>query len=280
MNISAITTFLAIAESGRLNRAAEQLNVTQSTVTARLNKLESELGQVLFHRRKSGAELTSAGFRFQRYAQLIRDTWRQARQETALPAKIDTTFNLGCHFDLWPGLGKRMFEYLDDRHPEVAISAWPGEQSELDRWLGSGLIDAALAFSPSLRENRTEHRLQADRLILVSTRPRGLVRWDPEYLYVDSGEEFRKLHAASYPDSEISTVTLGSAVLAREYLLQKGGSGYLPLRLIEEDLAAGNFHRVPDAPEFERNVYLVVNNDAVPDWPWLEQLIAVSRQSA
>ena len=110
MNLSAFSTFLAIAECGQLNRAAEQLHVTQSTVTARLNKLESELGQRLFHRRKSGTELTSAGFRFQRYAQLMTDTWRQARQETALPANIDATFNLGCQSDLWPGLGQRIFE--------------------------------------------------------------------------------------------------------------------------------------------------------------------------
>ena len=95
MNISVINTFLAIAERGQMNRAAEQLHVTQSTVTTRLNNLEAELGQTLFHRRKSGAELTSAGFRFRRYAQLMVDTWRQARQETALPTDIDTTFNLG-----------------------------------------------------------------------------------------------------------------------------------------------------------------------------------------
>jgi DNA-binding transcriptional LysR family regulator len=48
MNLSIIETFLAIAESGQLNRAATRLHVTQSTVTTRLNGLESELGQVLF----------------------------------------------------------------------------------------------------------------------------------------------------------------------------------------------------------------------------------------
>ena len=36
MNLYEIRTFLAIVETGQLNRAAEQLNVTQSTVTARL----------------------------------------------------------------------------------------------------------------------------------------------------------------------------------------------------------------------------------------------------
>jgi DNA-binding transcriptional LysR family regulator len=277
LNISVISTFLAIAESGQLNRAAARLHVTQSTVTARLNSLEAELGQTLFHRRKSGTELTSAGFRFQRYAQLMADTWRQARQETALPAAIDTTFNLGCETDLWAGLGVNMFEYLHDKHPEVAISAWSGDQVELERWLGSGLIDAALGYSPSIRENRTQHRLDADRLILVSTRPRKLTRQDPGYIYVDSGEEFRKSHAASYPDGDPPTVTLASATWAREYLLQKGGSGYLPLRLIRSDLEAGRFHAVSGAPEFKRSIYFVANDDAARNWPWLEEVLGCCR---
>jgi DNA-binding transcriptional LysR family regulator len=279
MNISVISTFLAIAERGQLNRAAEQLHVTQSTVTTRLNNLEAELGQTLFHRRKSGTELTSAGFRFQRYAQLLVDTWRQARQETALPTEIDTTFNLGCDNDLWLELGVKLFEYLHDNHPEVAISAWSGDQAELERWLGSGLIDAALGYSPAFRENRTQHQLIADRLMLVSTRPRELMRWDPDYIYIDSGEEFRKSHAASYADGDTPTVTVASATWAREYLLKKGGSGYLPLRLIEADIAAGNLHPVSGAPEFKRSIYLVTNDDAARYWDWLDEMIKPYRAS-
>ena len=273
MHLSVINTFIAIAESGQMNRAAAQLHVTQSTVTTRLNNLEDELGQILFHRRKSGTELTSAGFRFQRYAQLMVDTWRQARQETALPAEIDTTFNLGCHADLWPSLGADMFEYLHDNHSEVAISAWSGDQIELQRWLGSGLIDAALGYSPALRENRSQHRFEPDRLILVSTRARELMRWDPGYIYVDSGEEFRKSHAASYPDGDTPTVTLASATWARAYLLKKGGSGYLPRRLIEADISTGRFHPVAGAPEFKRSIYFVVNDDATRGWHWLDEML-------
>jgi DNA-binding transcriptional LysR family regulator len=277
MNLSNIETFLAIAESGQMNRAAVHLHVTQSTVTTRLNSLESELGQTLFQRRKSGTELTSAGFRFQRYAQLMVDTWRQARQETALPDNIETTFNLGCHPDLWRGLGVDLFEYLHDHHPQVAISAWSGEQPELDRWLGSGLIDAALCYTPASHENRSEYRLQSDRLMLVATRPRELMRWDPDYIYVDGGEEFRKNHAASYPYGNTPTVTLASAGWACDYLLEKGGSGYLPLRLIEQYIDAGRFHRVNGAPEFERSVYLVMNDDAAANWPFLADILTLAR---
>ncbi len=277
MNLSEIQTFLAVVETGQLNRAAEQLNVTQSTITARLNGLEDEIGQVLFHRRKSGAELTSAGFRFERYAQLMVDIWRQARQETALPSMVEMIFNLGCHSDLWPGFGEPLFQYVQHSGKNMALSAWSGDQSTLDRWLGSGLIDAAICYTPSLTASRSEYRLRRERLVLVSTVKRKLQRWDPGYIYIDSGEEFRKSHAATYPDGDTPFLTIGSAVWAKDYMLKQPTefpvSGYLPERLIETQLKTEKLFAVVGAPEFYRNTYLVVNNEAASRWPWLSQTI-------
>ena len=56
MSFDEIRTFLAIIETGSLVAASRRLHVTQSTVTARMNALEAELGQKLLHRVKSGAE--------------------------------------------------------------------------------------------------------------------------------------------------------------------------------------------------------------------------------
>ena len=70
MNIAALQTFLAVVQIGNLNKAAEQLNVTQSTVTTRLDTLEETLGQRLLVRSRRGAELTKAGFVFLRHAEV------------------------------------------------------------------------------------------------------------------------------------------------------------------------------------------------------------------
>ena len=274
MNLPEIRTFLAIIETGHLNRAASQLNVTQSTVTARLNSLEEEMGQVLFHRKKSGAELTSAGFRFERYAQLMVDVWQQACRETALPPDIRGTFNYGCHPDLWPEYGRPLYDYVQETGSDVALSAWPGDQTDLDRWLGSGLVDAAICYNPTMNDGRTVFPLGSEQLVLVSREPRPLMRWDPLYIYVDAGEEFRRHHASAYPDGDTPTRILGSATWARDYLLEQGGSGYLPARLIREDMESGRLTPVEGAPVFERNCYLVTNNDALPGWPWFDGVLS------
>lgn len=56
-----IRFFLAVAKTGKLGMAAEQLGVDHSTVFRKLNKLEETLGSKLFQRHKQGYQLTIAG---------------------------------------------------------------------------------------------------------------------------------------------------------------------------------------------------------------------------
>ena len=54
MQMNAIDTFLAIARDGSFHAAAEALNVTQTTVSARIRVLEEELSISLFDRGPGG----------------------------------------------------------------------------------------------------------------------------------------------------------------------------------------------------------------------------------
>ena len=263
MNQQNLLTFLAIIETRNLNHAAEKLNITQSTVSARLNSLEQELGQALFHRKKSGAELTSAGFKFERYATLMTDLWRQAKQETALPGEVEVVCNFGCHPELWSGIAKQFFQQIRNSEPNAALSIWQGEQDVLTRWLNTGLIDAAICYSPTLQENWAAKILHQEKLILVSTKKRKLMRWDPAYVYVDYGEEFRRNHAATYPDGDTPMTVFNSAHWALEYLLENEGSAYLPDRLIKGHLKNKNLYIVEKAKEYSRKIYLIYNPDLV-----------------
>ena len=273
MNLTALRTFLAIVDTGSLVRASEQLNVTQSTVTARLKGLEEDLGLPLLHRQKSGAQLTAAGNTFKRYAEAMIELWRQAQQEAALPETSETLCNIGCHMDLWPGLGRRLFDEIRSSYPSAAVSAWPGRQTDLDQWFRAGLINAALSYQPSTREGQTTRILRSEAIVLVSTDKDSPIRFDPGYVYVDAGEEFARRHAAAYADASIAKVSFGSAVWALEHLLEHGGSAYLPDRLAAPHQASGRLHALPEAPVFARTVYLITNDAAAATWPWLPDLI-------
>src|SRR5512140_294423 len=61
MELYQLRTFLAIARTGNLTRAASILATSQPAVSAQLRALEDELGVELFSRTSRGMELTAAG---------------------------------------------------------------------------------------------------------------------------------------------------------------------------------------------------------------------------
>ena len=273
MNIVSLKTFLAIVETGSLVRASEKMNVTQSTVTARLRALEEEVGQALLRRNKSGATLTPAGTKLLRYAGIIVGLWRQARFETGLPAGTNSVCNFGCHIDLWPGYGKRFGRAVAELEPKMGVSILQGSREELEEWLGSGVVDVILTYEPGLRGNQTIHPLPAEEIVLYTTRAGSPIRHDPHYVYVEHGDEFSDRHATVYSDADTARVTFGCAVWGLEYLLERGGSAYFSRDLVAVHLKSGALFEVEGAPVFLRKRYLVVNDEATGNWGWIEPLI-------
>jgi len=61
LNYKHLHYFWAVAREGNLTRAAQQLNVSQSALSVQIQKLEQQLGHVLFERRGKRLLLTEAG---------------------------------------------------------------------------------------------------------------------------------------------------------------------------------------------------------------------------
>jgi DNA-binding transcriptional LysR family regulator len=93
MEIAQVEAFLAVATFGSFKRAAEALNLSQPAVSARVAKLERDLGVLLFIRDpRDGVVLSRAGRRFRPYAeQLLRAISRArlaARAGESCPSEI------------------------------------------------------------------------------------------------------------------------------------------------------------------------------------------------
>lgn len=77
-DFSDLHAFLAVAELGSFQRAAETLHVSQSAVTRRIQKLEEALGVSLFERTTRSLKLTLAARLFRERAKLIVDNTQEA----------------------------------------------------------------------------------------------------------------------------------------------------------------------------------------------------------
>ncbi len=273
MNISTFETFLAVVSTGALNKAAQLLNVTQSTVTTRLDVLEDNLGQKLLVRSRRGATLTRAGFEFQRHAELMVQAWQQARKAVGLPRGFSGLFSFACHEEFWDTTGSNWFNAVKQAHPSLAVEAWPGIMSDIQRWLASGLVDAALVPEPIAGAGLTSTVFSRERLVQVSTVRRAAQVWDPKYIYVDLGSSIRRQHSETWSSDETAHMTFGSSRWALNYLLDEGGAAYLPWPLVKAHVAAGRLHLVGGAPEFSRTLHFIHREVSWLQHPWLKRPI-------
>ena len=130
MHEKGIETFLAISMSRTLGKAAELLNVTQSTVSYNLNELENEMGMMLVDRQKGmkSVSLTPAGEGFLPLAL----KWQAVSREIANARSPGSAYSLALggsetvNFRLLP----RVYKDLMDHEPPVylRIATDPSDQ--------------------------------------------------------------------------------------------------------------------------------------------------------
>ena len=80
MEFSQLEAFLEAANRGSFRRAADALYLSQPSVSARVQTLESEVGVALFHRTARGVRLTDMGRTFLPFAQRSMETLRRGRE--------------------------------------------------------------------------------------------------------------------------------------------------------------------------------------------------------
>ena len=122
LNYRHLRYFQAIAKEGGLTRAAERMNVSQSALSAQLQKLEAQLGHPLFERTGKRLKLTEAGRIALDYADTIFETGGalvgtlQGRPQAARSAlKIGALTTLSRNFQLEfvrPLMGRRDLELI------------------------------------------------------------------------------------------------------------------------------------------------------------------------
>ena len=71
MTLQQLKYILAISETGSMNKAAEQLYVSQPSLTSSVQELEKEIGIKIFNRSGRGVTLTSDGVEFIQYARQV-----------------------------------------------------------------------------------------------------------------------------------------------------------------------------------------------------------------
>ncbi len=262
MDITLLRTFLAVSATGSFADASQRLFVTQSAVSLRIQRLETDLGQSLFTRSKAGAALTPQGREFEFYALSLMRIWEEARQQIAIPEGFDQSLSIGAQYSLWQRLGFRLIDHVRARAPTISLRAEVGMPDRLTRFLVEGMVQVALVFTPTLRPGLSARKLIDDDLVLAASWPdASLDHIRDRYVFVDWGPEFVHAHAKSLPKLTNPGLTLAIGSLTADFISRRRYAAYLPARTLTRYLEARTLHLVAGAPSFPYPTWLVWRDD-------------------
>jgi DNA-binding transcriptional LysR family regulator len=185
MDLRELKYFLATAESGQVSRAANELAISQSSVTAAIKRLEDELGTPLFHRLASGMELTDAGRELRGSAQDILDRVDRARHITNRISQVQGRISIAATYTV---MGYFLPYHLDRLHqmfPKVEMQLGEHSRDSIEEGLLSGHFDMAVL----LTSNTSNPDLETETLFKSRRR-----------LWVPNGHRFHEVGRASFDE--------------------------------------------------------------------------------
>jgi DNA-binding transcriptional LysR family regulator len=173
MEFDDVRAFVTVATVGSVSLAARDLNITQSAVTRRLQRLETSLGTTLLDRRTRPIVLTGAGqAAIERCRRLLNDV-RAVRAAALNEGPLSGEFRIGVahaltEFTLTEPVGE-----LRRTFPHLVLRLATGWSRELLERVRSGSLDAAailLAERESLPAEVTGRQIAKERLLAVASR--------------------------------------------------------------------------------------------------------------
>jgi len=145
VELGQLEAFVESHRRGSITRAAEALDLTQPTLTARLRGLERELGTPLLVRGRRGVTLTAAGRRFLPRAVAALEAVRRGVADTRSSREARGGFlTLGLASDLALYLAPAALARFARSHPDVEVTVRSGRSRAVAEALRADEIEIAL----------------------------------------------------------------------------------------------------------------------------------------
>jgi DNA-binding transcriptional LysR family regulator len=256
ITITQLSAFLAVVRRGSVTAAADQLVVTQPSVSAAIAALERELGCDLLARAGRGVALTEAGRAFAPYAEdvlgLLADGARAAREAAAVAAqRLEIAAVTTAAESFVPTLMRAFAE----RHPDVELSLVVGNRrGVLDRVLAH-TADVAISGTPPSDPRLLAEPLAENEIVCIAGagdpaaagRPvTGAALADRVWLLREPGSGTRSLNEQYLSDEglEPRTLTLGSNGAIKQAARAGLGISLLSRDAVRDELASGGLTEI------------------------------------
>jgi DNA-binding transcriptional LysR family regulator len=250
ITVAQLRTFLAVVRGGSVTAAAEELVVTQPSVSSAVAALGRELGCELFERAGRGIRLTDAGAAFQPYAAdllgLLEDGRQAVREAAELAAR---RLRIAAVTTAAESFVPPLMRAFSSRHPDIELTLDVGNRDYVFERVLSHLADVAISGKP-----RSDDRVVAEPLlkneIACITSPddpmaggaavNGAQLAHRAWLLREPGSGTRALNEQFLQDRGLrpKTLTLGSNGAIKQAAWAGLGVSLLPRAAVEPELSS------------------------------------------
>lgn len=260
MQIDHLETFLDLLETSSFNATADNLGITQSTVSARVKTLENSVGKKLFTRSRAGTRPTAAGLRLADHARSLFNEWNAAKRSVQRADNFNQSMRIGLQSDLAAShIGDWVSEFRRAL-PETSLYVELDYSTQMCADLLAGQMDVAVLFTPRHLPDLHYENVGEVRYRMVSTLASRLADVPARsYIFGNYSHVFEKAHQLQLPHFADAPVTSGQNAAVSNLLLSLGGSAFVlddtATKLVNEH----GCHLVEDVEAIRQPVYLGVH---------------------
>lgn len=278
MDTRHLRSFLKIADTRSISRAADALGLAQPSLSQQLLRLEDEVGFKLFRRTARGVTLTEAGRVFQEHArQILHDSEQALADVRQLKVTASGQVVLAVPHTVCKLIGLELVETLAHDAPDIQLRLMEAFGSTIRSGLEAGTIDLAILHDRTSQRNMTARRLVSEEVYLVG--PPGRFGASLAEATVVSAAELDNFPLITpgdqhdhrfFLDREAARIGFGYRLameieavgLVLELVSRGRGYTFLPLAAFEDELAAGKLSIAHVGEPPLRRTLCVVRNRA------------------
>ncbi len=275
MDFGQIEAFVQVAAHSSFSRAAEFLQLTQPSITARIQALERELGEELFERGGRGVKLTDAGRAFLPCAERILQQIQEARDAVDEVRHVQMgSLRLGASITfstyVLPGLLHRWRQEF----PGVDVVIRTGRSEQVLNMLLTDEVQVAIGRTLS-SPDAEQIPLYDDEIILVAYPQHEFARArnvtiaeaarEPIVLFDRGSSYYAMIHDLFRKAAVIPNVAMElDSLEATKRMVEEGlGIALVPKVTVERELKEGSLVRVDlsDVAPIERPISLMMRKN-------------------
>lgn len=260
MQIELLDTFLDLVDTRSFHRTAERLDITQSTVSARLLVLEQAIGARLFSRSRAGTQLTTEGLKFLPHARGLRHAWTEAQRSVAPAGDAAVSLRIGIQHDLAAGRIGGWMGAFRKALPDCAFYIEPDYSIQMCQDVAKGALDFAILYSPQPQPDL--HFASVGEMgyrLISSTGPRRADLRPDRYIRASYSPAFDAAHAQSLPEMSATPFASGQEAAVAGLLQSLGGAGFVLERTAAAMIETGKFVAVIDIDPISQPAYVVMH---------------------